>query len=255
MIQVDPTDTPSAALDFVRLAYGTRHSSDRHKRGGDFVAYDFCAGRLTLAIGDASAKQSQGVRLARILRGSFRAARTKSSPSRILGTMSDALMEQAGLIPPSPTFAAVLVATIDLGSGVLSYAAAGVEGGLVFGDRAAHVHLGATGPLLGLERQPRFEERAMRFMPGDTLVAFTDGVTEAPAAAPGAYLGSSGLVRSMGRAQQSGKLTLRALWREVGQITGHVYHDDATLAIVTTPRAHAGSAARGLRVYQGGLAR
>jgi hypothetical protein len=30
--------------------------------------------------------------------------------------MSDTLMEQAGLIPPSPTFAAVLVATSILGA-------------------------------------------------------------------------------------------------------------------------------------------
>jgi serine phosphatase RsbU (regulator of sigma subunit) len=255
MIQVDPPDTPSAALDFVRLAYATRHSTDHRKRGGDFVAYDFCAGRLTLTIGDASAKQSQGVRIARILRRSFRASLTTSSPSRILSTMSDALMEQAALIPPSPTFAAVLVATIDLGSGVLSYAAAGVEGGLVFGDPSPHVHLGATGPLLGLVRHPRFEERAMRFLPGDTLVAYTDGVTEAPAATPGAHLGSFGLVRSMRRIQQSGRLTIRALWKEIGQFTGHVYHDDATLAIVTTPKAPVKAAGGRLRVYEGGLAR
>jgi serine phosphatase RsbU (regulator of sigma subunit) len=189
------------------------------------------------------------------LRRSFRASLQMSTPSRILDAMSDALMEQAGLVPPSPTFAAVLVATIDLECGVLSYAAAGVEGGLVFGDPSPHVHLGATGPLLGLVRNPRFEERAMRFLPGDTLVAYTDGVTEAPAATPDAYLGSSGLIRSMRRIQQTGQLTIRALWKEIGQFTGHVYHDDATLAIVTTPKASVRAAGSRLRVYEGGLAR
>ncbi len=162
-----------------------------------------------------------------------------ASPSRILGAMSDTLMEQAGLIPPSPTFAAVLVATIDLEWGVLTYAAAGVEGGLVFGDPTPHVHLGATGPLLGIERHPAYEERSMRFLPGDTLVTFTDGVTEAPAATPDGHLGSSGLVRSMRRIQQAGELSIRALWKEIGHFTGHVYHDDATLAIVTTPQVPA----------------
>lgn len=238
MIQVDTPATASTALDFVRLAYATRQSTDPRKRGGDFVAHDFCSGRLTITIGDASEKRSQGLRIARILRRSFRAS-WMSSPSRILGTMSDALMERAGLVPPSPTFAAVLVATIDLECGVLSYAAAGVEGGLVFGDAAPHVHLGATGPLLGIVRHPEYEERAMRFLPGDTLVAYTDGVTEAPAATPDAQLGSSGLVRSMRRIQQSGQLSLRALWKEVGLFTGHVYHDDATLVMVTTPLAPA----------------
>jgi sigma-B regulation protein RsbU (phosphoserine phosphatase) len=254
MIQIDPPRTPSTALDFVRLAYATRRSADYRKRGGDFIAYTFEAGRLTLTIGDASAKQSQGLRLARILRRSFRMSPSGASPSQILSGMSDALMVQAGLIAPSPTFAAVLVVTIDLEWGVLSYAAAGVEGGLVFGDRAAHVHLGATGPLLGIERHPVYDERAMRFLPGDALVAYTDGVTEAPAATPERYLGSYGLLRSLRKIQPAGELTIRALWKEIGQLTGHVYHDDATLAIVTTRKAPVKTAVSSrLRVYEGGL--
>jgi sigma-B regulation protein RsbU (phosphoserine phosphatase) len=148
--------------------------------------------------------------------------------------MSDALMQEAGLIAPPPTFAAVLVATIDLEWGVLSYAAAGVEGGLVCGARSPHVHLGATGPLLGIEDHPDYEERAMRFLPGDTLVAYTDGVTEARAATPDAYRGSSGLVRSLRGIQPAGEVTIRALWRKIGELTGHVCQDDATLALVTT---------------------
>ena len=244
--------TPAVALDFVRFAHASRHSADRRKRGGDFCAYDFCGGRLTLAIGDASAKQSQGVRIARILRRSFRASLRMSSPSQILAAMSDTLMVQARLVPPSPTFAAVLVATIDLAGGVLSYAAAGVEAGMVFGGASSHVHLGATGPLLGIERYPLYEERAMRFLPGDTLLAYTDGVTEAPAATPGAYVGSSGVARSMRRVQERGPLTIGALWEEIGSMTGHIYHDDATLAIVTTPKSPARTSGR-LRVYPGGL--
>lgn len=175
--------------------------------------------------------------MAGILRRSFRASPWMSSPSRILGAMSDALMEQAGLRAPSPAFAAVLVATIDLRRGVLSYAAAGVEGGLIFGNRSSHVHLGATGPLLGIEQHPAYGERRMRFLPGDTLVAYTDGVTEAPVATPDKHLGSSGLVRSLRRIPPDGELTIHSLWKEIGQFTGHIYHDDATLAIVTTPRS------------------
>jgi len=235
MIQVDPPAEPAAALDFIRLAYATRHSTDRRKRGGDFIAYDLGRGRLILTIGDASAKESQGQQIARILRRSFRTSSAASSPSRILDAMSDVFMEQAGLSAPSPTFAAVLVAKIDLVWGVLSYAAAGVEGGLVFGDRAPHVHLEATGPLLGIEQRPTFEERTMSFRPGDTLIAYTDGVTEAVAASGYGHFGSSGLVRSLRQIRPDGDLTIRALWEKIGQFTGRVYHDDATLAIVTTP--------------------
>jgi sigma-B regulation protein RsbU (phosphoserine phosphatase) len=249
MIHVDFPDTRTPALDFVRLAHGTRSSADHRKRGGDFIAYDFGGGRLTLTVGDASAKQSQGMRIARILRRSFRNALPLSNPSRILTAMSDTLMDEAGLIAPSPSFAAVLVATIDLEWGVLSYAAAGVEGGLVYGERSSHVHLDATGPLLGIVAHPQYEERALRFLPGDTLVAYTDGITEAPVATPDKYLGSSGLVRSLRGIQPAGEVTIRALWRKIGELTGHVYHDDATLAVVTTPKA----GKEKLRLYEGGL--
>ena len=235
MIQIDRPVARAAVLEFVRLSYAKRQSTDRRKRGGDFIAYDLGTGRLTLTIGDASSKESQGLRVARILRRSFRAALPASSPSRILHAMSDALLLEAGLSTPSPTFAAVLVATVDLTSGVLNYAAAGVEGGIVVGDRSPHVHLGATGPLLGIVERPVFEERAMRFLPGDALVAYTDGVTESIGVTGGALLGSAGLVRSLRQIQPAGELTIRALWQKIAQFTGRVYHDDATLAIVTTP--------------------
>ena len=237
MIQVNAHDSRVAALEYVRLAFAVRQSNDDRKRGGDFLVYHLHAGRLTLAIGDVSLKESQGVQIARLLRRNFRVFAHESGPSRILTAMSDALVEQAGLRMPSPTFAAVFVATIDLTLGVLSYAAAGVEGGMIFGGRPAHVHLGATGPLLGIEEHPVFEERAMRFLPGDSLVAYTDGVTEARAAGGTAPFGSSGMVLCMSDVQRAGEPTIRALWRKIGQFTGRTYHDDATLAIVTTPKA------------------
>jgi hypothetical protein len=154
----------------------------------------------------------------------------------MLYAMSDALIEQSGVRPPPPTFAAVLVAAIDLARSVLSYAAAGVEGGLIFGDRLAHLHLVATGPLLGIQQRPRNEERTMHFLPGDALIAYTDGITEAPTVKNNAPFGTSGLVRCLRQMQpRSGGLTMRALWKQIGPYTGHVYDDDATLAIVTAP--------------------
>jgi hypothetical protein len=113
-----------------------------------------------------------------------------------------------------------------------SSAAAGVEGGLLFGRRSPHVHLGATGPLLGIAERSQFQERSMQFLPGDVLVAYTDGVTEARGRAGAPPFGSSGLVRSM-RELYPGEPSIRALWNKIGRYTGRVYHDGATLAIVT----------------------
>jgi serine phosphatase RsbU (regulator of sigma subunit) len=228
----------SEVLDSVRCSYATRSSDDRRKCGGDFIAQYYDANRFTLTIGDASSKEAHGVELARILRCSFETAAPVSTPGEILRAMSRAFMREAGLTAPSPTFAAVLVATVEFARGVLTYAAAGVEGGLVFLGSSAHDHLGSTGPLLGIEEQPEYEERAVGFFPDDVLVAYTDGVTEAASAVDARPFGSLGLVRAMRQLQPLGVPTIDAMWNKVDQYTGSTYHDDATLAIVTAVKAH-----------------
>jgi serine phosphatase RsbU (regulator of sigma subunit) len=203
-------------FDSVQCTYGTRTSADYRKRGGD-----------------ASSKEAHGVELARIMQRSFEAWAPVSSPAQNLRSMSSAFMREAGLTAPSPTFAAVLVATFELERGVLTYAAAGVEGGLVFLCRSAHDHFSSTGPLLGIEAQPEYEERAIGFFPGDILVAYTDGVTEAVAAADARPFGSLGLVRTMRQLKPMGVPTIDAMWKKIDQYTGGTYHDDASLAILT----------------------
>jgi serine phosphatase RsbU (regulator of sigma subunit) len=228
----------AGVLDSVRCAYATRSSADYRKCGGDFIAHYGDANRFTLTIGDASSKEAHGVELARILRCSFETAAAVSSPAEILRAMSGAFMREAELTAPSPTFAAVLVATFEFARGVLTYAAAGVEGGLVFLGTSAHDHLGSTGPLLGIEEQPEYDERAIGFFPDDVLVAYTDGVTEAVSAVDARPFGSLGLVRAMRALRPMGMPTIDAMWNKVDQYTGGTYHDDATLAIVTAVEAH-----------------
>jgi len=160
-----------------------------------------------------------------------------SGPAEILRAMSGAFMREGGLTAPSPTFAAVLVATFEFARGVLTYAAAGVEGGLVFRGTSAHDHLGSTGPLLGIEGRPEYEERAIGFLPDDVLVAYTDGVTEAVSAVDARPFGSLGLVRAMRQLRPVGVPTIDAMWNKVDRYTGGTYHDDATLAIVTAVKA------------------
>jgi serine phosphatase RsbU (regulator of sigma subunit) len=228
----------SAVLDSVRCAYATRSSPDYRKRGGDFIAHYSDAERFTLTIGDASSKESDGVEIAEILRRSFAAAAPVCSPAGILRAMSAAFMRECGLRAPSPTFAAVLAVTFDLARGVLTYAAAGVEAGLVFAGRSSHAHLHSTGSLLGIEEQPQYAEHALGFFPGDVLVAYTDGVTEAVSARDARPFGSLGLVRSM-FALRPLPPEIDAMWSKIDQYTGGIYNDDATLAIVTAVKAPA----------------
>jgi sigma-B regulation protein RsbU (phosphoserine phosphatase) len=239
MIHVRQHVSPHSVLDAVHFDFATRRSSDPRKCGGDFVAYDIGTNFLSVAIGDASAKEDRGLKLAEILRRGFRASAVTASPKHILLAMSRTFIEQASLSTPSPTFAAVLVITIDLVRGRLIYAAAGVEGGLVFAGHKRHRHLGSTGPLIGIENEPEYQEEAIPFWPGDILLAYTDGVTEALAARDARPFGSLGLVRLMRDAWFSAGLTSGELCEAIDRYTGLIYHDDATLAVVTASGAPA----------------
>ena len=239
MIHVSQHASQFSVLDAIHLDYATRRSSDHRKCGGDFVAYDIGTDCLSVAIGDASAKEARGLELAEILRVSFHASAVTASPRQMLHAMSRAFIEQACLSTPSPTFAAVLVITIDLVRGTLIYAAAGIEGGLVFAARTRHRHLDSTGPLIGIEDEPEYQEETIPFWPGDILLAYTDGVTEALAARDARPFGSLGLVRLMRDERLSAGLTSAELYETIDRYTGHIYHDDATLAVVTASTATA----------------
>jgi serine phosphatase RsbU (regulator of sigma subunit) len=239
MIYVHQDAVRHGVLDAAHFDYAIRRSSEHHKRGGDFIAYDIGAARLSLTIGDVSAKEARGFELAEILRLSFHASVVTASPKQMLRAMSDALIEKGGISPPSPTFAAVLVITIDLQRGILTYAGAGIEGGLVFAGRTRHSHLNSTGSLIGIEDDPEYEEQVISFLPGDALLAYTDGVTEARGTRDHRPLGSLGLVRLMRDARRSAGPTSDELCESIDRYTGQIYHDDATLAVVTASRSSA----------------
>ena len=102
-------------------------------------------------------------------------------------------------------FATVFFAVLDTGSGLLHYVNAGHEPPLVrhaAADRTSECEV--TGPALGLWIGQSWEVRTAQLQPGDSLLGFTDGVTEA--------MGSSGPVGS--------DLLRQALEQHTGPATG-----------------------------------
>jgi serine phosphatase RsbU (regulator of sigma subunit) len=79
-------------------------------------------------------------------------------------------------------FATVFFGALDPASGSLSWINAGHESPVVSGAGAAGgvvARLAPTGPALGMMPDMKFDVRESRIQPGETLLAFTDGVTEA----------------------------------------------------------------------------
>lgn len=197
-------------------------------------------GSLTIAVGDASAKATEGRLHAHVLKRGFRmAALQHVKPSEILGAMSRELIRVVRVQPPAEHFASAFVARIDTLAGRLDYASAGVEGGMLFRCLTSHEHLIATGPLLGMQSRPNYGERSTDFVPGNLLVAYTDGVVEARSTGDVTFLGTCGLAKLVHSAlrlslsPQHGNLIAR-----LDEYTGGVYNDDATLVCVTASEAN-----------------
>ena len=79
----------------------------------------------------------------------------------------------------SNMFATLFLGVLDPGDGTVSWVNAGHEAPVVFGAKGVSARLTPTGPALGMMPEMKFEARRTALAPGDTLFAFTDGVSEA----------------------------------------------------------------------------
>jgi serine phosphatase RsbU (regulator of sigma subunit) len=80
-------------------------------------------------------------------------------------------------------FATLFFGILDPESGLLSYVNGGHEPLYIVGpDGGVKEHLSATGPAVGIEPKINFKIKQTHMSPGDILLGYTDGVTEAVAA-------------------------------------------------------------------------
>lgn len=76
-------------------------------------------------------------------------------------------------------FATVFFGILDADSGTLVYVNGGHEPPLITGPRGVRTELALTGPAVGMLPDRAFEARSEVIGPGETLVMYTDGVTDA----------------------------------------------------------------------------
>ncbi len=148
--------------------------------GGDF--YDFFElpgepGRLGIVIADVADK---GVPAALMMALSRTIIRTKAlggrSPSSALMRANESILNDSR----SDLFVTAFYATLDTHSGRLTYANAGHNRPLWLQIRSGEIQeVTAPGIALGVLEDIELEEREIDVAPGDLLVFYTDGVTEA----------------------------------------------------------------------------
>jgi sigma-B regulation protein RsbU (phosphoserine phosphatase) len=104
-------------------------------------------------------------------------AYSSSSPKEVLAALNNVLYEDLGR---AELFITMFYAKYDSTSRCLTYATAGHNPPLLFrGDGITCSELDAEGLILGVKQDVSFEEKDIALHPGDLLVLYTDGITEA----------------------------------------------------------------------------
>jgi len=143
---------------------------------GDY--YDFVIrpeGRVYFVIGDVSGKGVTAGLMMAGLQVAFRIfSKTDPDPSELVTQLNLALKENL----PQSKFVTLFLGRLDTNTGMIEYVNAGHTPPLWLSKTGA-VELTESDLLLGVVRRAEFTTRRLQLDPGDSLILFTDGVTEA----------------------------------------------------------------------------
>jgi serine phosphatase RsbU (regulator of sigma subunit)/putative methionine-R-sulfoxide reductase with GAF domain len=146
--------------------------------GGDFYdCFPLPDDRIGLVIADVSDKGMAAALYMTVTRTLFRAAaQESSSPAEALARVNSLLLLDA----KSGMFVTAVYAVVSLASGEMVYSIAGHNLPLHIGvNHHEVVPLIKGGVALGVIEDVRVEDHRLTLQPGDTVVFYTDGVTEA----------------------------------------------------------------------------
>ena len=148
--------------------------------GGDFYdIFEMGHQRWGIAVGDVCGKGASAATVTALARYTLRAtALHEREPERILGVLNEALLRHA----PDQRFCTVAYAALEPSRGRLEIVRGGHPAPLLLRDGDV-VPLGSPGTILGITEDPPLEQHEVRLRPGDTVVFYTDGVTDAHAPA------------------------------------------------------------------------
>jgi sigma-B regulation protein RsbU (phosphoserine phosphatase) len=146
----------------------------------DYLDYfELAAGNLGLAMGDVAGKGVSGLLLTSTLRSLVRAHTHEQNAS--LTSWAGAVDETFYLLCPDDAYATMFLARFDPARSELHYVNAGHEPPVILrknGRGFRPMELDPTGPVIGMLRKPTFREHVAPLLPGDLVVAYTDGLCE-----------------------------------------------------------------------------
>jgi serine phosphatase RsbU (regulator of sigma subunit) len=203
--------------------------------GGDFYdAFAISDGVWGLAIGDVCGKGVDAAALTALARHTMRAAaRTAGSPAAVLAALNRALLVESR---PGQFITAIFARLTARPSGgfELGLANGGHPPPVVLDSELAARPLACTGTLLGVVEDPELSDCAVELAAGDTLLLYTDGLTEA--AAPARTLTTDDVAELLARVRgDTAHQTAEACLRLALYSGGAVARDDVAVLVAQVP--------------------
>jgi serine phosphatase RsbU (regulator of sigma subunit) len=197
--------------------------------GGDY--YDFLPysdGRIALLIGDVSGKGMGAALLMSSLQARSRVV--FENPGELSAQLSQ-LNRITASNCPSNCFVTFCAVVLDSATNTLRYSNAGHNPALLVHASGEVDLLTATGVVLGILPNEAYEEKTYQFSPGDILLLFSDGVTEACRADRDEEFGEERLLALLRqRRQETATNLLNSIKEEIASFTGgSPPADDVTL--------------------------
>ncbi len=153
----------------------------RETSGDFFDVVTLPEGRWGLLIADVADKGVGAALFMALCWGLIRTylARTPSAPARVFEAVNRRLLRDT----TAGEFVTVFLGVLDAATGRLTYANAGHCPALLTSAGRAPVRLRNTGAPLGVLENLTWEQHDRQLHPGDTLLLYTDGISEAQSAA------------------------------------------------------------------------
>jgi len=164
-----PRHLRAGSYEFASEIFPVRHLS------GDFISLLQMDGDLVFAIGDIAGKGLMaGMWFTHVIGLIRRQMSTLGNPAAALSAVNRELLLTGIEVPLTTLF----LGRVNLESGDLIYCNAGHPPALLLRENSEIEELGAGGPVLGAISRASFVNASVKLCPGNTLLAYSDGIPE-----------------------------------------------------------------------------
>lgn len=206
-------------------------SAERGRVGGDFVdLFEVRRPLVGIAIGDVSGKGIGAAVITSLVRNTIRAHAVDGLPPREVAAKTNTVIQR---FTDLEAYVTMFFGVLDTRTGRLRYVSAGHPPALLLREGELAAGLPGHSPVLGAFENAPFNESEITLRPGERLVLYTDGVTEARAANGAGFFELDGLKGAVARNGERATPDLaRVLMDEVTVFSDGRLRDDAAILVV-----------------------